>query len=302
MSKIFQALERAEREGTLRNQRSSGSQAKRSPDDTRQPSFVSPVSLPPKPPLSTNPELERKPEKKNIEGADPHLISILVPATLEAEQYRAICYNIEKIQQEQGSSILGITSSAVGDGKTTTAINLAATFAQSPGKSVLLMDLDLRRPAVMRRLGLPQHKGPGFVEIIVHPHFSLTDAVQHYDGLKFSLLSPGESSLCPHDVLNSPRVGTIFQEARQQYDYVLVDLPPLLPAFDSQSLERWVDGFVLVVSADKTPRKCIAEALRVVEQAKLMGLILNNYHNPLLGYYLDYSRDDTHHANGIPKG
>ena len=224
---------------------------------------------------------------------DSHLVSFLAPETLEAERYRSICYNIEKVRREKGASVLAIVSPELGDGKTTTAINLAGTFAQHPEIRVLLIDLDFRRPAVRKRLGFVQNNTPGLVEMIGRPSLSLKEVVVRPAELKFSLLLAGDSPVLPHDVLNSSRVGEILQEARQEYDYVLLDLPPLLPASDGQRIERWADGFVLVVSADKTSRKLIEEALRMVDQSKLIGLIFNNYKSPAFGYYSYYTYNDA---------
>jgi non-specific protein-tyrosine kinase len=101
-------------------------------------------------------------------------------------------------------------------------------------------------------------------------------------------------------VLKLPRFGALLQEARQHYDYVVVDTPPLLPFADCRVIERWIDGLLVVVAAHQTPRKLLAEALDSTDPTKLVGLVLNKDDHQALQYshaYYYYARS----ANGLPK-
>jgi Mrp family chromosome partitioning ATPase len=110
-----------------------------------------------------------------VEG---HLVSLLAQATFEAEQYRALRHALKLRRAARGLTVVAVTSAAIGDGKTTTAINLAGALAQAPGAQVLLIDADLRRPSVAHHVGLggPAHADrPGLVDALLDPRLRLDD-------------------------------------------------------------------------------------------------------------------------------
>jgi Mrp family chromosome partitioning ATPase len=100
-----------------------------------------------------------------------------------------------------------------------------------------------------------------------------------------SVLPAGNVQARPYELLASPRFGGLLAEARRIYDYVLVDTPPVAPLADCRLLRPWVDGFIVVVAAHKTPRKLLAEALSVLEPAKVLGVVFNGDDQPLSPYY-----------------
>src|SRR5262249_36242996 len=89
-------------------------------------------------------------------------------------------------------------------------------------------------------------------------------------------------------VLKLPRVGELLAAARQAYDFIVLDTPPLVAIPDCRVIEKWVDGFLVVVAAHKTPRKLLEEALNVTEPAKVIGLVFNGDDRPLSGYSYGY--------------
>jgi succinoglycan biosynthesis transport protein ExoP len=89
-------------------------------------------------------------------------------------------------------------------------------------------------------------------------------------------------------VLKSPRVGELLGQARSEFDYVVLDLPPLIPIPDCRIVERWIDGFLVVVAADRTPRRLVEEALAVLEPAKVLGLVFNADDGPRSSYGYEY--------------
>lgn len=218
-------------------------------------------------------------------------MSLLAPTSFEAEQYRALRYVVEQMHKSSGLSILAVTSAAAGDGKTTTAINLAGALAQAPDDRVLLVEADVRRPSVTLgdRLGLGDSGAPGLVDVILKPGMALENAVQRHPRFNLSVLLAGWRPTAPYEVLRSPRLGELLAEARQRYDYIILDTPPLLVVPDSRVIGKWVDGFLVVVAYNKTPRKLLAEALNVLEPAKVIGLVFNGDRRPLSGYYGYYA-------------
>ncbi|HEY3066273.1 MAG TPA: CpsD/CapB family tyrosine-protein kinase [Methylomirabilota bacterium] len=229
--------------------------------------------------------LEEDAVEEGLHGLDAHLVSLVMPASFEAEQYRALRQMVDQLHVSAGLAVIAISSPSVGDGKTTTAINLAGALAQSADGKVLLVDCDLRRPGVEATLGLRISPSPGLVGAILEPRLSLADVVRRRPPFNLDVLPAGDTPSAPYELLKSPRFGELMEEARQRYDYVVVDTPPLVAVPDCRVISRWVDGFVVVVAAHRTPRRLVEEALTVVELDKMIGLVFNRDERPLSGYY-----------------
>ena len=274
MSKFFKALEQAERDRALRH------------GGAPEPAAT---------PLSPAPEVEAvepvalpAPPADSADGVDDHLVSLVAPATFEAEQYRALRHTIEQLHKSRELRIVAVSSPGVGDGKSTTAINLAGALAQAPDARVLLVDADLRRPAVARLLALGSSDGPGLVNLILDPALTLDRVARPRPPFNLSVIPAGHAPASPYEVLKSPRLGELFEEARGRYDYVVVDAPPLCPVQDCRVIAHWVDGFLLVVAAHHTPRRLVEEALNVVERGKVLGFIFNGDDHPPSSYSAYY--------------
>jgi capsular exopolysaccharide synthesis family protein len=237
---------------------------------------------------------------QNISGVDPHLVPLLTPAAFEAEPYRVLAHLVGQMHAEAGLCVLAISSPSSGDGKTSTTINLAGMLAQEPTIRVLLVEAELRRPCVGKYLGI-RHSTAGLAGMVLEPTLALERVVQHCQPFNFDVLLAGHSSASPYDLLKLPRFGALLQQARQDYDYVIVDTPPLLPFADCRLVEKWIDGLLVVVAAHKTPRKMLAEALDIVDPTKLVGLVLNKDDYQTARYDYAY-RYYTQSSNGPRKG
>ncbi len=223
---------------------------------------------------------------------DEHLVSLLRPGSWEAEPYRTLRHVLERIRGAAPSSVIAVASSAPGDGKTTTTLNLAAALAEPSGARVLVIDADLRRGALAHHLGLGRagDAGPG-VTGAVRDSLALGDVARSFAQCRFSVVPAGQRPATPYEVLESPRLGALLEEARRQFGFVLLDTPPFVPFTDCRILSRWVDGFLLVVAAHRTPRKLVEETLNVIEPDKLLGLVFNGDDGLLWGsnrYYQYY--------------
>lgn len=216
---------------------------------------------------------------------DDHNVSLLEPTSFEAEQYRGLRHVLEQRRRESGLAVVAVTSPAPGDGKTTTAINLAGTLAQAPEARVLLVDADLRLSTVEKELGLRGEGGPGLTDLILDPSLSLADGVRAIPPTHLSVLTAGRLPEAPYEVLKSPRLGELLQAARVDYDTVVLDTPPVLPIPDCRLLAQWVDGFLLVVAAHRTPQRLVGEALNLLDRSKILGIVFNRDDRPLSGYY-----------------
>jgi capsular exopolysaccharide synthesis family protein len=211
-------------------------------------------------------------------------VSLLHPTSFLAEPYRALRHLVEQLHRKAQVSIVAVSSAGVGDGKTTTAINLAGALAQAPDSRVLLVDADLRRSSIAGHLAFDSVGSHGLVEAILDPSLILEDVVSPRPPFNLDVLPAGILPPAPYEILKSPRLGDLLAEARRRYDYVVLDTAPLVPVPDSQLIGKWVDGFLLVVAAHKTPRNLVAEALNLLDPAKLIGLVFNEDDRSLSGY------------------
>jgi capsular exopolysaccharide synthesis family protein len=227
---------------------------------------------------------------------DEHLVSVRAPESFEADQYRVLRHYLESSGEGRPLRMIAVSSPAAGEGKTTTAVNLAATLSQSPDVRVLLVDTDLRRPCVATLLGLnPAAAGPGLAGAMQDPRLELP-AVVRATAFGLSVLPAGPAPLHAYHVLESPRLGRLLDEARASYDYVILDTPPLLLVPDCRLLVQSVDGFVIVVAAGRTPRKLLGETLAAMEPGKIVGIAFNGDQRPLSGYYKGYYAGYYHEA------
>jgi capsular exopolysaccharide synthesis family protein len=226
-------------------------------------------------------------------------VSLLAPATFEAEQYRALRHLVEARKGVDGLTLVAVSSPAIGDGKTVTAINLAGALAQRADARVLLVDADLRRPSIARALGLRTPGGSpprGLVDAIVEPGPGLAAVRLPCPEFNLDVVPAGGIPETPYELLQSPGFAALLAEARRSYDLVVLDTPPLVAVPDGRVLERLVDGVVLVVSAHRTPRRLVEEALSLVDPAKTLGIVFNRDDRPLSGYYRGYHYGEP--ANG----
>ncbi len=205
---------------------------------------------------------------------DDHLVSLLEPTSFAAEQYRAARLAIETLHHERGTRVVGVASPGRGDGRTMTALNLAGALAQASQARVALVEADLRHPSVAGYLGLPG--GRGLCGYLLDTSRTVDDVLHRPSSIAFAVLPAGPASSMPYELLKSPRMAALIDELRRRYDYVLVDTPSALPFPDVGILRNLVDGFVVVVRANHTPREHLAETLGVMGRPRALGLVFND--------------------------
>jgi capsular exopolysaccharide synthesis family protein len=216
---------------------------------------------------------------------DDHLVSFVAPSSFVAEQYRRLRQRIEELSLSRGVRVIAVTSAVASDGKTMTAVNLAGALAKARGSRILIVDADLRKPSVARRMGLDVPSGKGLVAALDASSGSVEGFVQQMAGSNVFVLAGTVSQTDPYELLSSARMAWLLDEARKLYDYVIVDTPPVIPVPDGGLLHRAVDGYLVVVGARSTPRKLLAEALNLLDASSVMGLVYNRDDQPLFGYY-----------------
>jgi capsular exopolysaccharide synthesis family protein len=219
---------------------------------------------------------------------DKRLVSLTAPSSMEAEQYQALRLKLEHLQRERNVRVIAVTSPGARDGKTVTAINLAAALAEGSNAKVLLIEADLRRPAVARYLRLGDRVKPGLAELVMDASRPLEDSIDHHESFGFDTMVAGVVDTPVHQIFRTPRLQSVLAELRQRYDYIVVDTPPVGPVSDCALLARWIDGVVVIVTAHKTPRKQLENALNTLDGAPVIGIIFNRDDKARAGYRRDY--------------
>jgi capsular exopolysaccharide synthesis family protein len=205
---------------------------------------------------------------------DDHLVSVLEPTSLAAEQYRAVRLAIETFRHERGTRTVAITSPGRGDGRTITAINLAGALAQAPDARVVLVEADLRHPGVAKALGLPP--GRGLSSYLLDSSMAPDAVIISPPTVAFAVVTAGAASSMPYELLKSPRLAGLLAALRERFDYVVLDTPPALPYPDVGILRDIVDGFVVVVRANRTPREMLRDCTNVIGRQRGLGVIFND--------------------------
>ncbi|EHL78260.1 CpsD/CapB family tyrosine-protein kinase [Bacillus smithii] len=214
------------------------------------------------------------------------LIAKLNPKSPISEQYRTIRTNIQFASADGELRSFMVTSASQGEGKSTTAANLAIVFAQQ-GKRVLLVDSDLRKPTMHYTFRVTNTVG---LTNVLTRQASLVEAVQATDVEKLDLLSSGPIPPNPAELLSSRMMEQMLAEAYKQYDLVIFDSPPVLAVTDAQVLANQCQGTVLVVKSGVTELESALKAKELLQaaKAKLLGAVLNNKALKSSSYYYYY--------------
>lgn len=182
---------------------------------------------------------------------------------------------------EKNTNIIGITSAQPSEGKSTVAINLAYSLAEQ-GKSVILLDCDLRRPSIHRNMGVEQT--PGLTEVM-SGRVNLSNAVSRYkssaNSTYFDLIVSGELPDNPSEILGSKDFLRLLNVASDAYDVVILDLPPVNAVIDAAVVAKLTDGLVLVIRENHCPRFVLEDCMEQLKYAKanILGFVMNGSAN-----------------------
>ena len=187
------------------------------------------------------------------------------------EQYRKLAATLHHAQAERELKVVMVSSAVSGDGKTLTAINLALTLSESYRRRVLLIDADLRRPSVHTVFELKNETGlTDSLTAATERRLPLIQATPN-----LSLLLAGRPDSDPMSGLTSGRMRRLITEAAANFDWVIIDTPPLVLLPDANLLAAMVDAAILVIGAGKTPYKLITRAIEAVGRSRILGVVLN---------------------------
>lgn len=228
----------------------------------------------------------------------PQNVDVLMEEGLDsphAEPYRVLRTNILFTTKDPDIRTITVVSGGAGEGKSTTVINLATIFAQN-GNSVLLVDSDLRRPSIHKRLGV--ENSPGLTDVLLGQK-KLEEVTQSTPEGRLKFLASGKLPSSAMGILNSQQMRDFIKDVRGKFDYVLFDSPPLMGVSDATVLASEVDVSLLVVQYRKYPQSLAVRSRQMVDKVggRLLGVVLNNINVSNDASYYYYSGGHYHSEN-----
>lgn len=213
-------------------------------------------------------------ERKENRTNPVSLITLVDPSSPVSEQYRTIRTNIQFASSiDRKLQTLVVTSSGPSEGKSTTAANLAVVFAKS-GQRVLLVDADMRKPTVFKTFQLTNEVG---LSTVLSTSTRIDNAAQKTSIENLSVLTSGPKPPNPSELLGSMRMDQVIQEARNLYDIIIFDMPPIVAVTDAQIMASKVDGTLLVVRENVTKKESVTKARELLHlvNARVLGVVYN---------------------------
>jgi capsular exopolysaccharide synthesis family protein len=206
-----------------------------------------------------------------------------------AEQYRVTATRLVLMSAHRKSTVVLVTSAVKGEGKTSSALNLAYVLAHDLGKSTFIIDCDFKHPRLSRYAGLAE--GPGLAEVLGE-NVPVDSCVQSLNGDPFSVLTGGSVSKHPVQLRQIEKLKALLETFRDRHDFIVLDTPPIYPLADVNVLANMADVVVLVIRAGTTPRDLAKRALSALKAkhektALLTGVLSQDAPHYLQeGYYI----------------
>lgn len=207
------------------------------------------------------------------------------PKSIAAESYRTLRTNIQYSSFDKEYKVIMVTSSEPEEGKSTTAGNLALCLAQGE-KKVILVDCDLRKPSLHKKFRVSNLAG--LSDVIIGKE-DLVTAIHRYNK-NLVILTSGKIPPNPSEMLSSKAMTALIDKLKENFDYIIIDTPPVQAVTDSQILSTKADGTLLVVKAEKTKKDSVENAIELLKKvnANIIGTVLNGVDNSRNKYYYYY--------------
>jgi len=247
-----------------------------------------------KPPAGLQDDAEHPRSIRKISGVTNYVIDH--PLSMFAETLRSTKIAIDFGVQHEGAKVIGIVSSLPGEGKSTIAINFAELLA-AQGARTLLIDGDMRNPGATRAIG--RHADAGLLEVLMENR-PVQDLLLVNQKTKLAFLPAVVKRRVPHssELLASNAMHKMLESARANFDYVIIDLPPLGPVVDARAISPQIDAFVYVVEWGRTSRKMVRSTLFGDPEIanKCAGVILNKVDPKKMKLYRSYGSSEYYYS------
>ncbi len=229
-------------------------------------------------------QIRRAKTKKN---ADPTkgLLTQDSPFAVQ-EAYKTLRTNVLFSLPGSESRCIGFTSAEAGAGKSQTALNLAISLSQLK-KKVILVDCDMRRPTIASKLNI--NGQPGLSDVLAGEG-KAGDAIRKLSELGIDVLPAGNIPPDPAELLSSEQMESLIQVLRRYYDYILLDMPPVMAVTDAAVMSRFLDGYLLVVRHESSEYRLVASMLEQLRrtETKILGFVYNDVEATGKKYYKHY--------------
>jgi capsular exopolysaccharide family len=216
---------------------------------------------------------------------EPRLVAVTTPNSAYCEEYRSLRTHILHKSQKQKLQSIVIASINPGEGKSITALNFSWLLAQTDGVRALIIDSDLRMPSLTDYLGIETDKG---LSEILAGKASLRDSIIRLQPAGLHLLPGGEARTDVAELISGPKFKEILREAKEMFDYVIIDAPPLGIFTDANVLINHADGALLVIRAGRTRYDTVDRILETLPRERMMGVVLNQSEDVLSESHYSY--------------
>jgi len=276
MSRIQHILDKAERDGAVQRMRvvveTPSALASLGTMPAVGTTIVPPIATPVEPPLEDAAPLSPMRVVTDTQ-LDPRLVAASAPASIVAEQYRAMRTRILHGDTGAAVNVVLITSPAAGDGKSLTVANLGLAMAQEFQRRVCVVDANLRQPQLHRLFGVPDT--PGLSDVLAG-RVPLDDAFIALAEHHLTVLPAGTAPAHPAELLGTITMRRVIDTLRARFDAVLVDAPAVAPLADVGILNPLVDSVIVVVRAGVTTKPAIHDTIAALDGGRLLGVVLND--------------------------
>ena len=244
----------------------------------------------------------------DLHRVEAKMITRFSPKSPVSEAYRSLRTNIQFADIDKPKRVILMTSTTSKEGKSTTAVNLAVTLAQT-GSRVLLVDSDLRRPALHNFFGFD--KAYGLTNVLIGS-LSLDDVIKPTEVDKLDVITAGDIPPNPAELVASEKMRKFIEDVRARYDHVILDSPPVIAVTDAAILATRVDGALLVVSSGTVNRKEVQRSVALIKNVRsnILGVVLNGldvkriygsyyYYFHYYQYYYYYGSESKKHKKKV---
>jgi capsular exopolysaccharide synthesis family protein len=219
------------------------------------------------------------------ERVEPRLVAITHPHSAYCEEYRSLRTHVLHKSQRQKLQSIVVASINPSEGKSVTALNLSWLLAQTDGVRALIIDSDLRMPSLADYLGIETDKG---LSDILSGRSTLQESIIRLEPSGLHLLPGGEARSDVAELISGPKFKEILREARELFDYIIIDAPPLGIFTDATVLINHADGAMLVIRANKTRYSELDRVLEVLPRERMLGVVLNQSEDVLKESHYSY--------------